>query len=172
MIRDAAEHDFPALYAVINDAASAYKGIIPADRWVEPYMSEAELAGQIADGVRFRCWAEENGVESEQIIGVMGIQDRGEVELIRHAYVRSAQRGKGIGGKLLADLTAQTTQPILIGTWQAATWAIRFYQQHGFVLVPEAEKTALLRKFWTIPDRQIETSVVLASQDYQPELAR
>lgn len=171
MIRNATERDLPDIYAVINDAASAYRGVIPPDRWHEPYMSEAELTEQIADGVRFRCWVED-GVEGGQVIGVMGIQDKGEVNLIRHAYVRSAQRGQGIGGQLLADLTAQMAKPILIGTWQAATWAIRFYQRHGFSLVSEAEKTILLRKFWDIPDRQVETSVVLASQDFEPKIAR
>ncbi|AZI41591.1 N-acetyltransferase [Deinococcus psychrotolerans] len=171
MIRDASASDLPEIYVVINDAASAYKGIIPADRWVEPYMSEAELTEQIADGVRFRCWVEDEGVDAGRVTGVMGIQDKGEVNLIRHAYVRSAQRGQGIGGQLLADLTSQTSKPILIGTWQAATWAIRFYQRHGFALVSESRKNALLRTFWNIPDRQVETSVVLASQDFEPEQA-
>ena len=176
MIRDAADADFPAILAVINDAAEAYRGIIPADRWHEPYMSESELAGQLAQGVRFRCF-----VENGQIVGVMGIQAKKnqaesnqhsvEVKLIRHAYVRTDYRSRGIGALLLADLIADTQEPILIGTWQAATWAIRFYQRHGFELVPDAEKTSLLKKFWIIPERQIETSVVLADRRYRPELA-
>ncbi|GAA4013595.1 hypothetical protein GCM10022631_26540 [Deinococcus rubellus] len=170
MIRDAVADDFPAIHAVINDAAEAYRGIIPADRWHEPYMSESELAGQMAEGVRFRCFVDNGGGVGNGVIGVMGIQDRGEVKLIRHAYVRTDHRSRGIGALLLADLIADEGQPILIGTWQAAAWAIRFYQKHGFVLVSETEKTRLLRKFWTIPERQIETSVVLADQRYCPEL--
>ncbi|WP_161882707.1 GNAT family N-acetyltransferase [Deinococcus alpinitundrae] len=167
MIRDAAAADFPAILAVINDAAEAYRGIIPADRWHEPYMGESELARQLAAGVRFRCF-----VEDSTVVGVMGIQDRGEVQLIRHAYVRTEHRSRGIGALLLADLIAGTDKPILIGTWQAATWAIRFYQKHGFRLVSDEEKTPLLKKFWVIPERQIETSVVLADRRYRPELAQ
>lgn len=171
MIRDAAADDFPVIHAVINDAAGAYRGIIPADRWHEPYMSESELAGQMAGGVRFRCFVQEG-----EVIGVMGIQarvdqDGGEVQLIRHAYVRTDHRSRGIGALLLADLIAGTNKPILIGTWQAATWAIRFYQRHGFKLVSDEERTPLLKKFWVIPERQIETSVVLADRRYRPELA-
>ena len=176
-MRDAADADFPAILAVINDAAEAYRGIIPADRWHEPYMSESELAGQLAQGVRFRCFVEDSSaqdgsVEAGRVIGVMGIQDRGEVQLIRHAYVRTDHRSRGIGALLLADLIAGTDKPMLIGTWQAASWAIRFYQRHGFELVPDAEKTSLLNKFWVIPERQIETSVVLADRRYRPELAQ
>ena len=162
MIITSTKKDLPEIYEIINDAASAYKGIIPADRWHEPYMSEAELQGQINDGVKFWCY-----LENDLIIGVMGIQDKGEVTLIRHAYVRTTARNKGIGGKLLQHLSMLTTKPILIGTWADATWAIEFYKKHGFRLVSFQEKEELLRKYWSIPLRQIETSVVLASQTYK-----
>lgn len=162
MIRDATDHDLSDIYHVINDAASAYKGVIPADRWHEPYMSRAELEAQIADGVRFRCF-----VDGDEVIGVMGIQDRGEVNLIRHAYVRTGSRRGGVGTQLLQDLVQSSDKPILIGTWKAADWAIGFYQKHGFAVVPEDEKNVLLRRYWTIPERQVETSVVLADARYR-----
>src|SRR6266851_228713 len=158
MIRPCDEKDLPALYAIINDAAQAYKGIIPADRWHEPYMPMDQLKQEIGDGVRF--WGYEQGVE---LVGVMGIQDRGEVELIRHAYVKTATRNHGIGGLLLERLESTTRKPILIGTWAAATWAVRFYEKHGYRKQPPEETARLLRKYWNIPERQIETSVVLAS---------
>ena len=166
MIRPATEDDFPQIYRVINDAAGAYKGIIPADRWHEPYMPEEELREQIGNGVRFLCF-----VEAGEIVGVMGIQDRGEVNLIRHAYVMTRERQKGIGALLLGELTKSSGKPILIGTWKAASWAVRFYQKHGFSLVPTEEKNVLLRKFWSIPARQVETSVVLADSKYDAEKA-
>lgn len=156
MIIPGTKEDFTQIYEIINDAASAYKGIIPDDRWHEPYMSETALQDQIEDGVEFWCY-----VENDMIIGVMGIQDKGDVTLIRHAYVRTNARNKGIGGKLLQHLSTLTTKPILIGTWAGATWAIEFYKKHGFRLVSFQEKEELLRKYWTIPLRQIETSVVL-----------
>jgi len=151
------ESDFQDILEIINDAAIAYKGIISEDRWHEPYMPESELRDQIEDGVQFWCYR-----ENDQVLGVMGIQDKGEVTLIRHAYVRTNARSKGIGGKLLNQLRELTTKPILIGTWADATWAINFYQKHGFSLVSYEEKERLLRKYWKIPLRQIETSVVLA----------
>lgn len=157
MIRPATESDFNAIHDIINDAAGAYKGVIPADRWHDPYMSKAGLTGQIAEGVRFYCWCDDATVN-----GVMGIQDRGEVQLIRHAYVRTHLRNRGIGGNLLEYLTAHSGKPLLIGTWKAAVWAIRFYEKHGFSLVSEEEKNVLLKKYWNIPERQVETSVVLA----------
>jgi N-acetylglutamate synthase-like GNAT family acetyltransferase len=157
MIVASTNKDLTQIYEIINDAASAYKDIIPADRWHEPYMSESELQGQINDGVKFWCY-----LENDLIIGVMGIQDKGDVTLIRHAYVRTIARNKGIGGKLLQHLSMLTTKPILIGTWADATWAIEFYKKHGFRLVSFREKEELLRKYWSIPLRQIETSVVLA----------
>jgi len=159
MIRRCSESDFESIYQIVNDAAHAYKGIIPADRWKEPYMPRGELRHEIDAGVRF--WGvEENG----QLAGVMGIQDVADVTLIRHAYVRSALHRRGIGGRLLDHLMALTERPLLVGTWAAATWAIRFYEAHGFRLVSPEEKDRLLRTYWSIPERQIETSVVMAQR--------
>ncbi|MGH6913109.1 MAG: GNAT family N-acetyltransferase [Geminicoccales bacterium] len=157
-IRRCTDADFDAIREIVNDAAEAYRGVIPADRWHEPYMGRDELAREIAAGVAF--WgAEADGA----LAGVMGIQDVGDVTLIRHAYVRTAARRQGIGGRLLAALHDMTDRPLLIGTWAAAGWAIRFYEKHGFrIVAPPAEKDRLLRAYWSIPDRQIETSVVLA----------
>jgi N-acetylglutamate synthase-like GNAT family acetyltransferase len=161
MILPVKNSDLKVIHEIINDGASAYKGIIPEDRWHEPYMSEEELQAQIADGVRFWSY-----LENETMIAVMGIQDKVDVTLIRHAYVRTTARNKGIGGKLLQHLSTLTSKPILIGTWADATWAINFYKKHGFRLVSFDEKEQLLRKYWSIPVRQIETSVVLASGDW------
>lgn len=156
MIRPCRENEFDDIYNIVNDAAQAYKGIIPADCWHEPYMSRNELRHEINAGVAF--WGyEEGGI----LLGVMGIQNVRDVTLIRHAYVRTAYRNRGIGSKLLSHLCGLTTRPILIGTWANASWAIRFYEKHGFRLVSQAEKEILLAKYWTIPARQIETSVVL-----------
>jgi GNAT superfamily N-acetyltransferase len=157
MIRPCTESDFETVYAIVNDAAEAYRGVIPADRWKSPYMPREELRHEIDHGVVF--WGYE---ESSSLLGVMGIQDVREVTLVRHAYVRTAQRNRGIGGKLLSHLLAGCTRPVLIGTWADAVWAVRFYQQHGFHLVSPAEKDRLLKKYWAIPERQIATSVVLA----------
>ena len=162
MVRKATQDDFQQIYEIINDAAIAYKGIIPADCWHEPYMPQAELEEQIADGVNFTCY-----IEDGEIVGVMGIQDKGAVNLIRHAYVTTKRRGGGIGGVLLQELVENSPKPILIGTWKAADWAIRFYEKHGFVQVSEEEKNRLLKTFWNIPDRQIQTSVVLKDQRYK-----
>ena len=156
MIEKGTDDDFEEILNVINDAAMAYKGVIPPDRWHEPYMSKPELRAQIEDGVRFSCY-----VDHGEIIGVMGIQDKADVELIRHAYVRTKQRNQGIGTTLLKALIRDANKPILIGTWKAADWAIRFYEKHGFRLVEEEKKNHLLKKYWAIPDRQVETSVVL-----------
>jgi N-acetylglutamate synthase-like GNAT family acetyltransferase len=161
MILKSEKKDFNDIYDIINDAASAYKGIIPADRWHEPYMSKEELKQQMADGIQFWKYT-----ENDAILGVMGIQFKGDVTLIRHAYVRTSSRNKGIGGKLLEHLRKTSTTSILIGTWADAQWAITFYQNHGFRLVSDAEKNVLLVKYWSIPVRQIETSVVLASNDF------
>jgi len=166
VIRKATQSDLEPMIEIINDAAQAYKGVIPADRWQDPYMPPEELLGEIADGVVFWCF-DEGGVA----LGVMGIQDRGEVALIRHAYVRSSARGKGIGTQLLRHLAGMTTKPILVGTWAAASWAISFYEKNGFTLVPTREKDRLLRKYWFIPERQIETSVVLADPRYSGQSA-
>ncbi|MGE3956559.1 MAG: N-acetyltransferase family protein [Vicinamibacterales bacterium] len=157
-IRAATPSDVHDIHAVINDGAAAYKGIIPADRWHEPYMSLAELESEIEAGVEFSCF-----VEHGAVLGVMGIQDRGPVVLIRHAYVRTDARRRGIGGRLLRALTATTSRPILIGTWKAAAWAIAFYQAHGFMLLDERQARLLLERFWNVPVRQMDTSVVLAN---------
>ena len=145
------------MLAIINDAAQAYRGVIPPDRWHDPYMPARELETEIADGIVF--WAAE---ENDRLLGVMGIQDKGEVALVRHAYVSPGAQKKGIGTRLLRHVQGLAGKPILIGTWAAAAWAIQFYLRNGFALVPDADKDALLRKYWSIPERQIETSVVLA----------
>ncbi|WP_022928457.1 GNAT family N-acetyltransferase [Patulibacter americanus] len=144
---------------IINAAAEAYRGVIPADRWQEPYMDAAHLDAEIAAGVTFSGREDDDGT----LVGIMGIQAVRDVDLIRHAYVRPGQQGRGIGAELLAHLRAHTGRPILIGTWAAADWAIRFYRRHGFELVPRERVPELLRTYWDIPARQVETSVVLAS---------
>jgi len=157
LIRKIQEADFAAMLAIINDAAQAYRGVIPADRWREPYMPSDELAKEIAGDVSF--W----GVEQDgHLSGVMGMQDKGEVTLIRHAYVLPSAQGKGIGTRLLRHVAELTSKPILVGTWAAAGWAIAFYRRRGFVLVPQQQKDILLRKYWSIPERQVASSVVLA----------
>ena len=156
LIRRCAESDILTIFEIINDAARAYKGVIPDDRWHEPYMSLEEIKHEIKDNVVF--W----GFEQEgSLAGVMGIQDKGTVTLIRHAYVMSRFRRQGIGEKLLLYLESMTDKPVLIGTWKDASWAISFYRKHGFYQVSEEEKGLLLRKYWSIPERQIEASVVL-----------
>jgi GNAT superfamily N-acetyltransferase len=161
MIVPVKNSDFTIVHEIINDGASAYKGIIPEDRWHEPYMSEDELQAQIDDGVKFWCY-----FDGGKMVGVMGIQDKGDVTLIRHAYVRTVARNKGIGGMLLQHLSTLVSTPILIGTWADASWAINFYKKHGFRLVSFNEKEQLLRKYWNIPVRQIDTSVVLVSANW------
>jgi N-acetylglutamate synthase-like GNAT family acetyltransferase len=149
--------DAPVIFEIINDAAGAYRGVIPADCWAEPYMSEEELRREIESGVQF--W----GIEEEgRLVGVMGIQHVLDVSLLRHAYVRTVARQKGIGARLLDVLRVQTSRPLLVGTWAAAAWAVRFYEKHGFCLVTPGEKDMLLKKYWNIGDRQVQTSVVLA----------
>ena len=150
------------MFEIINDSAVAYKGIIPEDRWHEPYMPEEELRHEIEDGVVF--WGlERNG----ELLGVMGIQDKGDVVLIRHAYVRTQIRKQGIGRTLLTHLESLTAKPILIGTWKAASWAISFYEKNGYARVSEEEKNRLLKTYWSIPERQVETSVVLANRTWE-----
>lgn len=161
MIRNYGDSEVELIYEIINDAAQAYRGIIPADRWKEPYMSKDELQGEIDEGVVF--WGYE---EDGELVGVMGIQQVQDVTLIRHAYVRPDRQNRGIGGKLLSFLRERATRPILIGTWADAMWAIRFYEKHGFRLVSSEEKDRLLRRYWSIPQRQIETSVVLADRGW------
>lgn len=157
MIYECTDSDQPLICSIINDAAMAYKGVIPDDRWHEPYMPLAELLAEISHGVNFWGYAHDHA-----LTGVMGIQDVKDVTLIRHAYVKTDMRNRGIGTGLLNHLKQQTDRPLLVGTWKAASWAVNFYIKNGFELVTEKEKNELLNKYWTIPDRQIETSVVLA----------
>ncbi len=156
MIRRCADGDFAAIESVINEAAQAYRGVIPADCWHEPYMTASALKAEIDAEITFWGWE-----DSGALIGIMGIQQVRDVTLIRHAYVRTAHQGLGIGAALLTFLAGQAPGPLLVGTWAAAEWAIRFYQRHGFRLVSPAEKDKLLRTYWSIPLRQKETSVVL-----------
>lgn len=161
MIRQCYNSEFETICEIVNDAAQAYRGVIPVDRWKEPYMSKDELRREMDEGIVF--WGYE---EDGELLGVMGIQHVQDVTLIRHAYVRTVRRNQGIGGKLLSHLRKQTVRPLLIGTWADAIWAIRFYQKHGFRLVSSKDKNWLLRKYWLIPERQVETSVVLADQEW------
>jgi GNAT superfamily N-acetyltransferase len=158
VIRECRDDERETVLQVINLAANAYRGVIPADRWREPYMPAAELDDEIAAGVVF--W----GYESDgAVVGVMGIQDLGEVDLIRHAYVLPTHQRCGVGAALLRHLRSLSDRRMLVGTWAAADWAIRFYERHGFELVGSKQTASLLRSYWTIPERQIETSVVLAN---------
>jgi N-acetylglutamate synthase-like GNAT family acetyltransferase len=156
LIRPCQEAEFETVYEIVNDAAEAYREAIPADRWKTPYMPRKELRHEMDAGVVF--WGYE---EDGSLLGVMGVQDLGEVTLIRHAYVRTSQRRKGLGGKLLQAHLDKIQTPTLIGTWADATWAIHFYEKYGFRLVTHEEKERLLRRYWSIPERQVETSVVL-----------
>jgi GNAT superfamily N-acetyltransferase len=156
LIRRCDDRDRAAILGIINAAALAYRGVIPADRWHEPYMSPAELEAELTAGVVF------HGEQADGLLrGVMGIQDVGDVQLIRHAYVAPTAQGRGIGGALLHDLMRDRPGPVLVGTWAAAQWAIAFYSGHGFRQVSDDDKSRLLRRYWTVPERQIETSVVL-----------
>jgi len=164
VIRRCREDDFDAICAIINEAAQVYRGVIPNDCWKEPYMGKDELRDEINDGVMF--WGyEENGI----LLGVMGIQNVKDVSLIRHAYVISTNQKSGIGTKLLAHLRSLTSRPLLVGTWEDAVWAVRFYGNQGFKQMPKETKDRLLRKYWSISDRQIETSVVLADDKWAQE---
>ena len=156
MIRRCDEDDFETIWEIIDDGAQAYKGLIPRDRWKNPYMSRDELLHEMRDGVQF--WGfEEDGV----LNGVMGIQPVKDVTLIRHAYVRTRRWRAGIGARLLAHLRNLASGPVLVGTWADATWAIRFYEKHGFQLVSSEEKKRLIKTYWTVPEEQAATSVVL-----------
>jgi N-acetylglutamate synthase-like GNAT family acetyltransferase len=158
-IRLCTDQDVDEILEVIYDAAQAYKGVIPNDRFKEPYMPREELRREVEHGVRF--WGlEQHG----QLLGVMGLQDVQDVTLIRHASVRTTHRRRGIGGWLLNELRSKATRQLLVGTWAAAEWAIEFYRRHGFEMVPPDQMAILLRRYWSIPDRQIETSVVLAEK--------
>jgi GNAT superfamily N-acetyltransferase len=142
---------------IVNAAAEAYRGVIPTDCWHEPYMSREELEGEIAGGVEF--WGVD---DAGGLVALMGIQDAGDVDLIRHAYVAPKSQRRGLGSELLEHLMASATKPVLVGTWAAADWAVRFYERHGFELQAPERARELLRTYWTISDRQVETSVVLA----------
>ena len=161
MIRPLKHDDIHIALAIINQAAQAYKGVIPADCWQEPYMPEEELRAEIASGVDFACY-----VGADGLLGVMGRQDMGGVTLIRHAYVHPGAQRRGVGALLLTHLLENIPGPVLVGTWAAAWWAIRFYEKHGFKLVAPATKDRLLRTYWTISARQVETSVVLADPNW------
>jgi GNAT superfamily N-acetyltransferase len=163
-IRRCTEADLHAILAIVNAAAEAYRGVIPADRWREPYMERSELEAEIADGVVF--WGSED--DGGALVGVMGIQPLADVDLIRHAYVAPGSQGGGIGRQLIAHLQRQTDRQVLVGTWAAANWAIRFYEKQGFVQVTPEQKDRLLATYWTIPARQVETSVVLAKPPLPP----
>jgi GNAT superfamily N-acetyltransferase len=156
-IRPCRDDERAAILEIVNAAAEAYRGAIPADRWHEPYMDARELDAEIAAGVAF--WGYELDGE---LVGVMGVQPVRDVDLIRHAYVRPESQGRGVGGELLEQLRAASARPMLVGTWAAAEWAIRFYRRHGFELVPRDRTAELLRTYWTIPEEQVATSVVLA----------
>jgi GNAT superfamily N-acetyltransferase len=157
-IRPCRDDERTAILAIVNAAAQAYRGVIPADRWREPYMSLAELDGELAAGVVF--W----GYEADgALVGIMGIQPVRDVELIRHAYVSPGSQRRGVGAALLDHLARRSTRRMLVGTWAAADWAVSFYRRNGFELVSPDRRTALLKTYWTIPDRQIDTSVVLAN---------
>ena len=167
MIRKSVDDDFAAMLAIINDAARAYRGVIPADRWHEPYMPADELSKEIANGVVF--WVAEH---EGRLAGLMGIQDKGDVALVRHAYVASDMQKSGVGTTLLRHVQSLTDNPILIGTWAAAAWAIEFYRRNGFMVVSTTQKDRLLRKYWSIPARQVETSVVLADRRWMESQQR
>lgn len=166
MIRLCHQKDIDTIHEIINDSARAYEGHVPEDCYHEPYMPKDKLLSEIADGVVFYGY-EDDG----HLVAVMGIQDKGPVILIRHAYTSTEKRGRGIGSSLLEHLLGMTAKPVLIGTWRDAGWAIRFYQKHGFRLVSDDQKDSLLRQYWSIPERQVVTSVVLVDEQYQEELA-
>jgi len=158
MIRQCVASDREEIFSIINEAAQAYRDVIPPDRWHEPYMTRDDLDGEISDGVVFYGWAE------EQLFCVMGVQDRGDVALIRHAYVRPAVQRCGIGSAVLSRLEGLTEKKLLVGTWRDALWAIRFYEKNGYRLVSDRVKNQYLATYWNIPARQIETSVVLEKE--------
>ena len=159
MLRKCRQDETPQMLGIINAAAEAYRGVIPADCWHEPYMAAAELAAELRAGVEF--WGYER---DGALVGVMGTQAVRDVELIRHAYVAPAWQGHGVGTALIARLRALAVRPMLVGTWAAATWAIRLYERHGFELTDPQVSRRLLASYWRISERQMETSVVLADR--------
>jgi len=160
MIRECTVEDAERICAVVNEAAEAYRGVIPDDCWHEPYMPLDELRREMA-GMTFFGWDDPDGQAASGLVGVMGYQPLGPVTLVRHAYVLSTRQGEGIGGRLLEHLLAMSSGRLLVGTWKAATWAVRFYESHGFRRLSDAESQELLRRYWEIPQRQRETSLVL-----------
>ena len=162
MIRVCGKIDVEVICNIINDSAQAYRGVIPPDRWHEPYMPLDELKREIAAGVKFLGYQDDTG-----LVGVMGTQPVKDVMLIRHAYVRMARRREGIGSALLTACVDRSEAPVLIGTWTAATWAIDFYRKHGFSVIDREKKNRMLEIYWSIPERQIETSVIMADQRWQ-----
>ena len=163
MIRPCNDDDIQDIYEIINDAAKAYRGVIPDDQWHDPYMSNAYLTSEVEDGVTFQGFVDSDN----NLLGVMGVQEKDDVVLIRHAYVRTLARGQGVGGQLLKHLCRNIDKPFLIGTWKAASWAISFYEKHGFKDVGPKETARLLKTYWSIPARQIETSIVLADDRWR-----
>jgi len=161
-IRPCRDDERGAIVSIVNAAAEAYRGVIPADRWHEPYMPLRELESEVAAGVAFWGYYDADGA----LVGIMGIQPVRDVDLIRHAYVAPGSQRHGIGGALIEHLSRRGDRRILVGTWAAADWAIRFYRRHGFEQVSPERKDQLLKTYWTIPERQIETSVVLASPPF------
>jgi GNAT superfamily N-acetyltransferase len=157
MIVKCGSRDFETIWAIINDGASAYRGVVSADLIRDPYILQEELHHEIDTGIEFWGYS-----EAGTLVGVMGLQVVEDVTLIRHAYVRTTWRNHGIGGRLLVHLRGLTHKPMLIGTWADAIWAIRFYEKHGFRLTSAYEKERLLWKYWKVSERQIESSVVLA----------
>src|ERR1051325_10019534 len=163
-IRVCSAAEFEHVLSVCNDGAAAYQGVIAADQWKTPYMSGAELQREMLAGVEFY-----GAFDSEQgLVGVMGLQQVHDVALIRHAYTRTTRQGAGIGSALLARLQSLADRPILIGTWRAATWAIRFYERRGFVPIEGLQRDLLLRRYWTIGERQIADPVVLGDEGCFP----
>lgn len=156
MITSCSETDIVQICEVINEAAEAYRGVIPGDCWRDPYMSLQELGGEIDSGVAFYGYR-----EGGALAGVMGTQDVQDVTLIRHAYVRPQHQGRGIGHALLTHLLSRASRPVLVGTWTSATWAVRFYEGHGFTATTRAETRRLLHRYWSVPPRQVEASSVL-----------
>ena len=167
MIRPCELSEVDEICALVNDAAAAYRGVIPEDCWKEPYMTAGELERDIADGVRF--WG---SYDADRPVAVMGLQPVGDVALVRHAYTRTANQGAGLGAALLARIRSETDRPMLVGTWKAATWAIRFYEARGFRLVTAPRKDDLLRRYWRVPARQMDESVVLADARWFADVGR
>ena len=157
MISEYKKTDTSKILYIINDASLKYKDVIPDDCWNEPYMSEQELIGEFNDGVGMYGYHYNN-----TLIGVIGIQEMKDVILIRHAYTLSSYQGKGVGSALLEYLLKKNKNSrLLVGTWKNATWAIQFYKKFDFILHTKEETTLLLKKYWNIPTKQIENSVVL-----------